>query len=81
MVHDAIEATEATGAPVKLAEERIAIRDWLYAMDGWQGLNYTYTTTSAGGCNVPPAVLYLMDGNKPVPIVAGIEALILTGYE
>lgn len=72
MVKDAIEANNITGDPAKLKEERIAIRDYVYSLNNWQGIACSYTCYPiAGGCP-QHAYLFKMNGNTPV-LVEGTE--------
>jgi branched-chain amino acid transport system substrate-binding protein len=72
MIKAAIEELKITGDPAKLTQERIAIRDWFYSLENWQGIACTYTCYPiAGGCP-QYAYLFKMNGNVPV-LVPGSE--------
>lgn len=72
MIKDAIEEMGITGDPAKLADERVAIRDWFYTLDGWQGVTKSYTIyPKCGGC-LGVGFLYIMEGATPVFVAEAI---------
>jgi hypothetical protein len=75
LLKDCYEELGITGNPAKLDEERAAVRDWFYALDGKEGATTTYTMYPKVGANANTGgTLYQFDGKEPILVVTDIQA-------